>query len=424
MPEQDNETTDLTKIKKRRKIRKIIYLALLGFLLLYVPAILLASNGARAELAIIGNGSISDSIKAEGLVLKEELVFTLPFDGVFTKEASEGERVPAGYKIASVVDEIYAVKFREMEELADEILSRKKNGDINSGIFTRDLKLIEDRIRDKVREMAVIVSTGSLAGIAELQEEIEAYSADRDAIISGSSTEDAYTGDLENRYNILRQSLADKMAGIYTDRPGYISYAADGLEGIFAPGTVFEYTVPELKAAIKNTGGAAQAKDLGNAFARLVTGNFYTLAFVLDEKDADKLKARGSATLTIEEMGIEFMVDDIEYGDEDDGKVCVFMKTNKKLGELASARKIKAEIVFYKYTGLMVPVKSLLNMDAYPIREVEIAKVSDNWIKFITVEVVASNGSYAIIRNPAGELNLYDSYAVRPKKVEEGQVVK
>ncbi|MBN2557722.1 MAG: hypothetical protein JXB33_03090 [Clostridia bacterium] len=424
MPEQENGTNDIAKIKKRRKIRKIIYLALLGFLLMYVPVILLASNGARAELAIIGSGSISDSVKAEGLVLKEELVFTLPFDGVFTKEASEGERVPAGYKIASVVETIYEVKFREMEELADEILSRKKSGDINSGIFTRDLKLIEDRIRGKVREMAVIVSTGSLAGIAEIQEELEAYSADRDAIISGSSTEDAYTGDLENRYNLLRQSLADKMVEVYTDRPGYISYATDGLEGIYAPGTVAAFTVPELKAAIKNTGGAAQAKEPESAFARLVTGNFYTLAFVLDEKDADKLKARGSATIIIGDMGIEFRVDDIEYGDEDEGKVCVFMKTNKKLGELASARKIEAEIIFYKYTGLMVPVKSLLNMDAYPIREVEIAKVKDNWIKFITVDVVASNGSYAIISSPDGELSLYDSYAVRPKKVVEGQVVK
>ena len=63
-------------------------------------------------------------------------------------------------------------------------------------------------------------------------------------------------------------------------------------------------------------------------------------------------------------------------------------------------------------------------MDAYPIRQVELAKVQDNWVHFIVVDVIAEGGGNAIISSPDGDLNLFDYYVVRPKKVEEGQVVK
>jgi hypothetical protein len=63
-------------------------------------------------------------------------------------------------------------------------------------------------------------------------------------------------------------------------------------------------------------------------------------------------------------------------------------------------------------------------MDAYPIRQVEIAKVQDNWVHFIEVKVIAEGGGNVIIESPDGELNLFDYYILRPKRVEEGQVVK
>ena len=72
----------------------------------------------------------------------------------------------------------------------------------------------------------------------------------------------------------------------------------------------------------------------------------------------------------------------------------------------------------------MVPIRSLLNYDAYPIRQIELAKVKENWISFMPVRILASNGTHAIIEPLEGSLNLYDYYAVNPKRVEEGQVVR
>ena len=427
MPEKESKTKtktkDFKKIKKRKRIIKYLYLVLLLFLVLYVPGILLASGGAGADIAIIGNGSIIDSMEAEGLVVRDEKIFTMPFDGIYLKEASEGERIPAGYKIASVVDETFESKFKEIEALEAEILSRKKNGDINSGIFTKDLLQIEERIKAGVQEIASMVSMGSLENLQSVINEIDNYSEYRDEIVSGSSSPDAYTGELEAQYKILEQSLSDKVANIYSVEPGYISYWIDGYEGTYNTVNIINYSPDEIKEAIRQ-GQDQQTAESNDAFSRLSTGNYFTIVFVLDENDADKLKSRGNAKLVIDEMGIEFDVDIIEFGTETDGKVCVYFKTNKKLNELASVRTVNAEIVFYEYTGLIVPVKSLVNMDAYPIRVVELAKVQDNWVRFIEVEVIAEDGGNAIIASPGGELNLFDYYVLRPKRVEEGQVVR
>lgn len=423
MPEEENKTRDFKKIKKRKKIMKYLYLAFLLFLVLYVPGVLLASGGAGADIAIISNGKIVDSIKADGLVVRNEKIFTMPFDGVYMKEAGEGERIPAGYKIASIVDESFEFKFREMETLENEILTRKKDGDINSGIFTKDLLQIEEMITSGVEDIAVMVSSGSLEYLQALKQEIDNYSVFRDEIVSGSTSPDAYTEELETQYNILKQSLSDKVAQIYTVEPGYISYWVDGYEEKYNTENITEVSMDEIKEAIRQGGDPKTAESSG-AFARISTGNYFTIVCILDEGDADKLKSRGSAKLKVEDLGIEFEISSIEYGPEESGKVCVYFKTNKKLNELASVRVVGAEIIFYEYTGLIVPVKSLVNMDAYPIRQVEIAKVQDNWVRFITVDVIAEGGGNAIISNPDGELNLFDYYVIKPKRVEEGQVVK
>ncbi len=78
MPEEENKTRDFKKIKKRKRIIKYLYLVFLLFLVLYVPGILLASGGAGADIAIISNGTIIDAIEAEGLVVRDEKIFTMP----------------------------------------------------------------------------------------------------------------------------------------------------------------------------------------------------------------------------------------------------------------------------------------------------------------------------------------------------------
>lgn len=422
MSNKKSQKTDLVRLRKIKRRRKITYFALLTFLFLYIPIILLASGGARPDVSVIGNGIISDYTFSEALVIREEQYIYLPFEGVFAKEASEGERVPSGYRVATVIDEAYAVKFNEMEQMGREILERKKNNNESSGIFTRDLRLIEEKISECIGTIASITNEGNLKGVEEILTKVKQLSANRDKIISGSAPVDTYTEDLAKQYDVLKKSISDKMHEVYTSKAGYISYEVDGLERVLSPQKVREFTVEELQSVIdKPEKSVIEDKK---AVAILIEGNSYMLAFIFDDKQVEKLKVRGNVMLELEEMDITISTKNIEFGDSKDGKTCVFFKVNEKLSELASVRKIKAKVIFYEYKGLMVPLKSLVNMEAYPIRQVELAKVQDNWIHFIEVDVIAKNNTYAIIKSPNNKITLYDSYATKPDNLVEGQVVR
>jgi len=424
MSDKETKKDDLSKARKKHRVRKIISSLLLLFAVLYLPIILIASGGARAEISLLTVGTISDSIETEGLLLKEETKLYLPFEGTYTQMVTEGERIPAGFTIASVVEDAYASKLKELESLAAEILLRKKEGGISSGIFTRDLKQIEEEIGSNISEIVSLVSSGRLGDLSYFENEITRLESARDEILAGSLTTDQYTEDLERQYNALSESLYGKVREIKAPEPGYISFEIDGNEGVMTEEIMKGFSADEAKSAIRQFAGEGAGSQGSEPFAKLITGNSYTLVAVLDEKDADRMKGIGQFELEIEEPNLSFDVSNVEFGVSGGGRTVIYIEVNKKLGELAASRRISFSIRLYKYTGFMVPIRSLLNYEAYPIRQVELARVKDNWIQFTEVEVLAANKTHAIIKPVDGTLNLYDYYAVNPRRVEEGQVVR
>lgn len=424
MSDKETKKDDFSKIRKKHRVRRTISSALLAFALLYLPVVLIASGGAAAEISLLTSGTISDSIEAEGLILKEEKLLYLPFEGTYTQSVSEGERIPAGSTIATIVEDAYAAKLRELDNLANEIILRKKDGGLSSGIFTRDLKQIEEEIGENIGEIASLVATGRLDDLAYFEEEIIRLESARDEIVAGSMTTDQYTEDLQRQYNVLSESLSGKVTAIKASEPGYISFEIDGYEGAMTEETIRGFSAEETRTAIKQFGRESLDNSIGSPFAKLVTGNSYTLVAVIDDSDADRMRGFSDFELSIEKPNLSFDTNEVEFGVSNGGKTVIYIKVNKKLGELASARRVSFSIKLYEYSGLMVPVRSLLNYEAYPIREVELARVRDNWIQFIEVEVLAANKTHAIIQPVEGTLNLFDYYAVNPKRVEEGQVVK
>ncbi|MBN1623135.1 MAG: hypothetical protein JXN10_06600 [Clostridia bacterium] len=424
MSDKETKKDDFSKIREKHRVRKTISSLLLAFAVLYLPIVLIASGGARAEISLLTIGTISDSIEAEGLLLKEENILFLPFEGTYTQSVSEGERIPAGSTIATVVEDAYASKLRELENLANEILLRKKEGGLSSGIFTRDLKQIEEELSDNIGEIASLVATGRLDDLAYFEEEITRLESARDEIVAGSMTTDQYTEDLQRQYDVLSVSLMGKVTEIKASQPGYISFEIDGYEGTMTEEIIRGFSAEEARMAIKQFGRDSSDDNTDSPFAKLITGNSYTLVAVIDDSDADRMRGFANFELTIEKPDLSFGTNEVEFGVSQGGKTVIYIKVNKKLGELASARRINFSIQLYEYSGLMVPIRSLLNYEAYPIREVELARVKDNWIQFMSVEVLAANKTHAIIRPVEETLNLFDYYAVNPKRVEEGQVVR
>jgi len=427
MPEQANKRKDIKKYIRRRKIRKVISFIIVTFLCIYIPTVIILATSSKPDLDMIKNGEIKDYIKSEGMVLKEEQVYYSQFKGVFAKGAIEGEKVPAGYTIATIVNEDYIDLFNQLENLRKEILLRKQSGEINSGIFTRDLKEIEDNIKRSVGKIVEDIHVNKIKDISTYLEEINQYQEFRNKIIGGLSSDDIYIGDLEKQRKQLENSFGEQIYEVKTIKPGFVTYNIDGLEKQYNYDEVLSYSITQFKELLNKKIEKKQENnilDTSTPFVKMVYGNSYYIGFILNNSDVSRIKETGTIYLDIENPKIIIKVKNIIYGSSDDENTCVFFEVDSKLNELSSIRKVNADIILSEYYGLKVQLSALKNYKIYPYNNVQIGLVKSNWVNFIDVDIIVSDGTYAIIENKDQKIGLYDYYVLNPNKVTEGQIVK
>jgi len=88
------------------------------------------------------------------------------------------------------------------------------------------------------------------------------------------------------------------------------------------------------------------------------------------------------------------------------------------LSDTAGLRVINVDLIKSRYEGLIVPVKSLVNIDMNTMRA-EIALVKARRATFVPVKIVGKNDNFAVIDNVEdykdGGVSLYSSYIINPK---------
>ncbi|MFO7635904.1 MAG: HlyD family efflux transporter periplasmic adaptor subunit [Clostridia bacterium] len=188
MKTPDNKRRDLNRYRRRKNIRKLIGLVFMVFLCLYIPVLLIIATTSKPQWEFLSYGTIKDSIEVSGLILKDEQVYVSGYDGMLQKNAMEGQRVPAGHVVASIVNRQYMDVFHEIQYLGNEILLLKKNSGETSGIFTRDLKKINDDIIVLVSDIAGGLVQGDLSGFGFALANIQRNARMRNDIMVGAPT--------------------------------------------------------------------------------------------------------------------------------------------------------------------------------------------------------------------------------------------
>ncbi len=427
MPEKTYKRKDMTKYIKRKKIKKIISSIAIIFLCLYIPIIIILATSSRADLAMIHNGLLKDSFKADGIIFKEEQLYYAQFDGLFAKGANEGERVPAGYPIASIVQKDYIDLFTQLENLQEEIYLRKQNGDINSGIFTRDLKDIEEQIKVNIISITKNVNNLQLENINGYLEQIARYHELRNEIVSGLSSHDIYVEDLEKQAKLLEDSFASQISTIETISPGIVTYMIDGLEELYRIDRISDSSIDSFTQLLSNDYKLTPQQNNivgGEPFVKMVYGNSFYIGFIVDVAQVAKLIQKDQVEITINYPYMTITAKNMIIKEQNDKEALVFFEIDRGLNELVSTRKVNCEIIYSEYYGLKVPLNSLLNLQAYPYQPITLGLVKENWVSFIEVDIIVSDQTYAIIESKDKKISLYDFYVQKPKRVEEGQIVR
>lgn len=412
-------------VGKRLRIGSLL---LLLFLLLYIPSLMNWLKGDNVISDIMRIGTIEESINAEGVVVRDELLLDAPaFEGKYIPEVSEGERVPAHYRIATILNKGSDSLLKELDEVNLKIAEARRNNQKKADFFSEDTIKLDVQIGQKVRDIITVTNGSSLADVGRIREEIDRL-MEKKSEITGADDNDKVIKPLLQERAKVQGRINTNTKQITSAYSGTISFAIDGYEKVLTPKALKSLT-PEFLEGIKPGAEGSPDKNTAYAnkpFAKVIRGSDIYIAAVLEQDGAGNYKTGDRISVRINDTGVETEAEITGISEPAGGKCVMTVRINRGADELSSVRHVNTDFIKNSHEGLKVPVKCLRKVDQYWTGG-EIMLIKANVATARRVDIVCRDEEYAIIKTPDQEIkktvSLYDTYILNPDNVKEGDIV-
>jgi len=449
-------TEEKTQLKKNKGNKfKIGGLLAAVFLIVYIPSLFNWVFGNNINTDIIYPGSVEDSINTEACIIRDEEAITSPKSGVCIANAREGERVPAGFKIATIVSDDSTELYKKLADLDTRITSAQKEKTQGDELFTEDIKKIDTAISEKIGELVEACNNNSLEGTDDLKRGIDRLILQKSSIVGGKSASSRHIDSLKQEKDSLQLQISSKTRDVYSTYPGIISYSVDGFESSLGPeaiGTLTLQQLEDIKTALKSRNKRNLNVDAGKPFAKIVKATEDCMAAVLDTNKSDRFILNENVYVRINDIGRTVKASIIHISEEDGGKKVLTLKTGSVTGEAAGLRIVNIDIIkgfecsnaknylnktedeihdrYYNdiencYVGMKVPLKSLIDVDNEKMRAKIMLKKA-HYASEREVVIIGKNSEYAVIESMDSiqmPVRIYDTFVIDPKNIKDGQMI-
>jgi len=402
-------------------------LILVVFLLIYLPSLLylMYSNGIKTD--ILKNGKIEEIQNIDAVFVRNEEIINSPDTGNCVMDAVEGEKVPAFYRIASVVKNVPVSTYEELKKKELEISRAQDAQKENVNTFSGDIRKLDDEIIEKVKNLSEQSKKGSLIDCYDTITKINNIVYRKSDIFGDSSKSAAYIKKLKSEKATIESSLNNNIKEIRTSSSGLISFAIDGYETLLTPEFIRNATPKDLdKITTKETNRDFNIIDAqkGKPVAKLVKDLENYLVAAVDEKASKALILDKNVTIRINDTGFNINAVIVYSSNVIDGKRIIAFKFDAGLNETVGLRRINADLIISSSSGLKVPLSCLQNIDKKN-KTAEIVLVKGMSATIRKVRIVGMNDEAVIIDNIEGEnlIPLYSTYVLNPKNIQKGQII-
>ena len=411
---------------KRAKTGSLVVLV---FLLIYVPSLLHWVYGKNISTDIIRIGVLEDSISTQGYIIRDSVLYKSSFDGRFIPEVEDGERIPANSRIATVLKSSSAKLLEMLEDKKLKVIKAQNEKGENLKLFSEDIERLEGEIGKKVRLLIEESNSNSLLKVDKIEDGVHDLIQKKASVISGVSTSDAYINSLKKEMENLQGQLNAGTDDITAEYAGVVSYVVDGYEELLTPKAIRELTpqyLDQVKTEEKKVPAGEKSTTVGKPFAKVIKGNYYYIAVPLKSDEAAFLKADDTVTMRINDVYKEIRCSVVHKSQDISGRCVVVVKADRLMSETSGMRKVSIDLIKNSHEGMVVPRKSLMNMDLNE-GKATVVLVKANCARFREVKIEGSSSEFAVISNTGEDgqdgVSLYDTYVIDPENIEEGQII-
>lgn len=399
------------------------------FLALYIPSGYFWLFGGNVTMDYIRHGTIEDYINTNALILRDSVVFEAPISGISLISYDEGDKVPADSTIASVLSSSGASLIDELAQKEEQVIRALSEKVRTSGTFSREISKLESEIGEKLKLVIEATRNNTFSEIIKYETEINALVQEKAGKLGDEAAADTYISSLKTEINTLKNKIDSNRKNIVSENPGIVSYILDDYEEKLSKGYIRELT-PEYFGSVLSEGNpqAYIENDVeeGAAVAKITGDLSYCIAVCLDIKDAYRFEEGSKIRIRFNDPEYECNGDLIYKSSDMDGYQILAFELNKYLSETVSLRTVNVDLILSSYSGKMIPVKSLFEIDKIN-KTAKITLFKVNFASIREVSIIGSNKYYAIIDDGTGKGNnveLYDAYIIDPKNIVDGQEIR
>lgn len=301
---------------------------------------------------------------------------------------SEGERASTNeniFRYYSVNEESLKQKIVELDSKVQEVMAN------DSSLLTADMKLLENQIDEKVKNINKITDVSKLT---EYKKEIDNLITKKAKIAGETSPKGSYLRQLIEERKKYESELNSGAEYVKAPISGVVSYRVDGLEETLTPENFGSLSKQYLESLNLKTGKiVATSEECGK-----VIDNFTCYIATITSSEEAKQATVGQKIKIRLSNNTEISAQITNIIEENDERL-IILKLNKQVEELIKYRKITFDLIWWDSTGLKVPNQAI-------VKENDLNYVVRNragYLSKILVKVNKQGDKYSIVDSYSNE---------------------
>lgn len=424
-------------------LKRIITIIIIVLLLVFIGYQIWRANHSSVVTEMATYASISDTIQAEGVIIRDETLVQQDTADVITYNVSDGTKIAKDSVIATIYDTAEdAATQKQREQLESQLATLQElNSSATATTYTNPDNLDKD-IHSKLYTL--------LDSIHERDR--EQIDSNRDDVLKSINTRQIATGqvtDFNGKIQSIQEQLAalgsvkgTKKGEILSPASGYFVSSTDGFEFTFDYDSATELTVDDLKAKQDQN---AQTQD-SSVIGKICDSYNWYVACIVPADTAARLKVDSQVSIQLPFVSSDDIPATVAAVNQTDGasEAAVILRCNYMSDALSKVRDETIQININTYTGIRVSQQSVrfqtISKDVTDENGNVTTVTKDvkgvyilygNSIKFVEIVPLYSSNNY-VICDPDPDtselmtsetLTLYDEVVVGGKDLYDGKMV-
>jgi hypothetical protein len=425
-------------------LKRIITIIIVVLLLVFIGYQIWRANHSSVVTETATYASISDTIQAEGVIIRNETLVQQNTAGVITYNISDGTKIAKDGLIATVYDTAEDATTQQRREQLESQLATLQ--ELNSARTTTTYTNPDNLDKDIHTKLYTL-----LESIHERDR--DQIDSDKDSVLKSINTRQIATGQVTD-FNAKIQSLQDQLTAlgsvkgtkkgeITSPSSGYFVSSTDGYESTFSYNDATNLTVDDLKTKKDQK---AETQD-SSVIGKICDSYNWYVACIVPADTASRLKEDAQVSIQLPFVSSGDIPATVAAVNQTDGasEAAVILKCNYMSDTLSKVRDETIQININTYTGIRVSQQSVrfqtVSKDVTDENGNTTTVTKDvkgvyilygNSIKFVEIVPLYSSNNY-VICDPDPDtselmtsetLTLYDEVVVGGKDLYDGKMVK